>query len=575
MKEVLKGTGMSSKRGFIKSKSFFCVVFIVIVAFQYALCIHYGMKREYLFCDEVYSYGLANSTEHTFLHPRENDEPLEDWVSGSYFTDYMNYNDSSFNYKAAYVNQANDVHPPLYYMLLHTVCYFFKGAGYSVVPGLVLNLVLLIFVGLLLLYVASNLLRDKWYGLIATLFWGLSSVGISSCMLIRMYLLQTLEVLLLTAVHIYILKHRDRMTIPYFILLALAVMLGGLTHYYFYFYAAGLGICVCIYLLFTRQTKQMFAYGLSLVAGLVAAVAVFPATRDHIFGYRGSYATSNLVGVNISKFLSYIKYVNKAYFAGLIPLFVLAVFAILVWYIVTRFVEVRLSVTRDGDNRLFYRLTTERRDVNTCRAGYVDKQSLLFVAVVIGDAVLGFVGVQGSELVSARYIYSALPIFGVFVVWCVIKAASVFTKKYAVCWVAAICVFLCAGSIKVNGIDWMYESYSRQSEYVEEMKGQDCVILTHGKGKWNNIYAGVNVFSEMNRCRYVDEDDVKNIGSYLGDCGDTLYVAVVNDPAFDKHEIKRMVGQISKHTKYRHHDAGYRYAGIVIYKFTVDGKKSK
>ena len=76
------------------------------------------------------------------------------------------------------------------------------------------------------------------------------------------------------------------MTVPYFILLALAVMFGGLTHYYFYFYVAGLGLCVCIYLLYMRKVKQMFAYGFSLVAGFGAAIAVFPATIKHIFGYK-------------------------------------------------------------------------------------------------------------------------------------------------------------------------------------------------------------------------------------------------------------------------------------------------
>lgn len=162
------------------------------------------MKRDYLFCDEVYSYGLANSNEYTFLHPGENDEPLDNWVSGSYFSDYMNYCDEAFNYKAAYVNQERDVHPPLYYMLLHTVCRFFKEAGYSAIPGIVLNLIILAFVDIVLMYVAANLLESRWRGLAATVLWGISSVGISNCMLIRMYLLQIFEVLLFVAAHIYI-----------------------------------------------------------------------------------------------------------------------------------------------------------------------------------------------------------------------------------------------------------------------------------------------------------------------------------------------------------------------------------
>lgn len=110
----------------IRTNRYFWIACIVLVLLQYGLCIHYGLKRQYLFCDEVYSYGLANSTDKTFLHPGEDNTPLDEWVTGSYFENYMNYNDDSFNYSAAYRNQENDVHPPVYYMLLHTVCYFSK-----------------------------------------------------------------------------------------------------------------------------------------------------------------------------------------------------------------------------------------------------------------------------------------------------------------------------------------------------------------------------------------------------------------------------------------------------------------
>lgn len=137
------------------------------------------------------------------------------------------------------------------------------------------------------------------------------------------------------------------MTVPYFILLALAVMFGGLTHYYFYFYVAGLGLCVCIYLLYMRKVKQMFAYGFSLVAGLGAAIAVFPATIKHIFGYRGSYATDNLIGLSGHKFLYYISYINRSYFAGLLPLIVLVALVLIVARIVLSFVDIRISLVRE------------------------------------------------------------------------------------------------------------------------------------------------------------------------------------------------------------------------------------
>ena len=566
MKYMAAGTRLIGK---LKGRQAFVIICVVFMALQYVLCIHYGMKREYLFCDEVYSYGLANSNDHTFLHPGENDEPLDNWVSGSYFSDYMDYNDESFNYSAAYVNQERDVHPPLYYMLLHTVSRFFKNSGYSAVPGLILNLIILAFADIVLLYVAVNLLGNRWRGLAAAVLWGLSAVGISNCMLIRMYLLQTLEVLLFAAAHIFILKHKRNMTVPYFIMLAFTVFLGGLTHYYFYFFVAGLGLCVCIYLLFVKRIKEMFAYGFSLVTGLAAAIAVFPATLDHIFGYRGSYATKNLAGFAANKFMSYVKYINKAYFAGLLPIILLIVFVLVAVYIISKFVIIHISVFND-ENKVRCTTKVERRDIDGEYTGIISADMLLFAAVIIADAILAFVGVQGSELVSARYIYSALPIFAVFIVWCMSKLLPVIAPKCCNIVIGIVCVILCAGSIKVNGIDWQYETYADQKAAVEEMSGKDCVIICHGDDMWNNIYAGVNAFSVMGRCRYVYEKDIKNnIADVTKNCGNELYVAVINDPKFDMNDIRKDFKYINKATKFKKVEKTYSYGGVKIYRMTV------
>ena len=557
-----------------RGNKWFWIACIVFIALQYVLCIHYGMKREFLFCDEVYSYGLANSNDYTFLHPGENNEPLDNWVSGNYFTDYMNYNDDSFNYHAAYVNQERDVHPPLYYMLLHTVCSFFKNAGYSAVPGIVLNLIILIFVDILLLYVAVNLLGDRWKGLIATALWGISAVGISNCMLIRMYLLQTMEVLILVAAHIFILKHRRRMTIPYFIMLAFTVFLGGITHYYFYFFVAGLGLCVCIYLLSTKRIKEMFDYGFSLVAGLALAMAVFPATRDHIFGYRGNYATKNLAGFATRKFLAYIKYINRAYFAGILPIFLIIIVALIIIYIISKFVIIHVSLSRK-QNAISYKVDVNRRIITGEYTGTLSAESLLFAAVVIADAIFAFVGIQGSELVNARYIYSALPILAIFIVWMMTKLVSVVSPGHYMAVIAVVCLVLCAGSIKVNGIDWQYNTYSEQKAAVEEMKGKDCLIICHGDGSWNNIYAGVNAFSVMGRCRYVYVDNIKSVPELTKDCGDDMYIAVINDPKFNKNGINKKFKYIKKNTKYKSIERIYSYSGVQIYRMTVSGDQEE
>jgi hypothetical protein len=107
------------------------------------------------------------------------------------------------------------------------------------------------------------------------------------------------------------------------------------------------------------------------------------------------------------------------------------------------------------------------------------------------------------------------------------------------------------------------------------MKGQDCIILCHGDGKWNNVYAGMNVFSQMGRCRYVYEDDIDSIADLVKDCGDEIYVAVINDPKIEKKKIHKMTEKIAEITKYTKKSIEYRFSGIRIYKFKAGEKNEK
>ena len=250
----------------------------------------------------------------------------------------------------------------------------------------------------------------------------------------------------------------------------------------------------------------------------------------------------------------------------------LVALVLIVARIVLSFVDIRISLVRKNDG-LSYRVCTHRRDIDADRTGRIESRSLLLAGVIVADAVLAFVGIQGSELVNARYIYSALPIVAVFMIWCMMKLVPVITRKRCAVVTAVICLALCAGSIAVKGVDWQYRGYSDWSTALEEMKGQDCIILCHGDGKWNNVYAGMNVFSQMGRCRYVYEDDIDSIADLVKDCGDEIYVAVINDPKFEKKKIHKMTEKIAEITKYTKKSIEYRFSGIRIYKFKAGETK--
>lgn len=86
-------------------------------------------KKNY-FIDEIYSYGLAN-------HVMEDGEPI--WIQpklapytyasgGEAYYEYMTVQEGErFNFANVWKNQANDVHPPLYYVVIHLICSLLPG----------------------------------------------------------------------------------------------------------------------------------------------------------------------------------------------------------------------------------------------------------------------------------------------------------------------------------------------------------------------------------------------------------------------------------------------------------------
>ena len=99
------------------------ILLIIIIIIQICTLVHYGRMKKGYYVDEVWSYGLANSYYHPHVYWND---ALSEWVSGDYFKEYLEVSEAErFKYGSVIFNQKNDVHPPLFYAILHTICSFF------------------------------------------------------------------------------------------------------------------------------------------------------------------------------------------------------------------------------------------------------------------------------------------------------------------------------------------------------------------------------------------------------------------------------------------------------------------
>ena len=83
----------------------------------------------------MHSYGLSNSTDGAVL--------LIALVDRDELMKYVTVAENErFDYATVYYNQTQDVHPPLYYFFLHTVCSLFP-RSFTKWTGIGLNFVFL------------------------------------------------------------------------------------------------------------------------------------------------------------------------------------------------------------------------------------------------------------------------------------------------------------------------------------------------------------------------------------------------------------------------------------------------
>lgn len=263
---------------------------VLYILFLIVMIVVLSLKAN-LHVDEVFTYGLSNHMGGTQVtiedgrtySPEEN--PLNDYmkVQMGQILEFGN----------VWENQKNDVHPPLYYSLVHFVSSFFPNE-FSIWFAGIVNIIF----GELSLFmfrrVCSQLSSSKKILSVMTFMFIFSAGILMNISFLRMYVMAMFWVLQLTWL---ILDHmngnKSKWLYPAMFATAVA---GALTHYYCIVYTVAISVVYCLYLLFKRKNWKVFlkyAMTMSLAAG--CALVVFPAMLDHLFsGYRGSQAISSL-----------------------------------------------------------------------------------------------------------------------------------------------------------------------------------------------------------------------------------------------------------------------------------------
>lgn len=461
------------KKWFSQNRWFLLTVFFLCILMFYFINQKQGFHE-----DEIFSYGSSNYRYDNVYRPYGYAEASQDvfynqvWNSKNKINNIKNYffhydtlkadetlskeipifrqkedaltyltigKGDVLNYFSVYYNQARDVHPPLFYFLVHFVSTIFYGQ-FSKYIIFTINLVF--FVGTLwIIKKIMEKLDIKKMAIPTMILYGASMGCISTVMFQRMYMMLTFFSVLYLYLTIKFVQEDFKIEKKYPWIFT--ILFGFLTQYYFCIYIVFVFLLVSAYLLTKKEYQKLGRYFLVHVIAAVIGILFYPASIYHIFfSYRGLGDGREVAKPIIQSCIYYFSQIYKLFSMKHL------LFLILVLY----FIVILKNKAKIDREKIFY-----------CSLIFLPSVMYLFTIAKIAP----FLG----EDYTSRYIMLLFPIIAVGVAY----LFSFATKKQGIFF--TISLLLSVNGLYYNEPVYLYKDYQKAMDIATIYKDDYFVYV--------------------------------------------------------------------------------------------------
>ena len=231
---------------------------LLVLTVIVGVCLLFSCRKSGMFIDEIYTYGLSNSHYAPYLRDAAGGTLRDQTLTRQDLLDYVTVGDEGIDLGSVVYNQIQDVHPPLYYWLFHLASAITPHV-FSKWTGLVLDGLIYLWACLLLYRLVIVLYGSRYNAAATVALYGLSTIGLSTMLMIRMYVLMTALTVLLALLAARLMKEPKPWLYP---AVGLTVFLGLMTQYYFVFYAFFLCAAYVLWALLKKDFKSLGLFAL-------------------------------------------------------------------------------------------------------------------------------------------------------------------------------------------------------------------------------------------------------------------------------------------------------------------------
>ena len=447
----------------------FCLSIILI----FSQAIFYVQKKSGFYLDEALTFQLANNDiidiktiagaikNNDFEETKNKLEVIvlgtNSWVEHEdIIEEYVVQKGEGFNYLSPYLLQASDVHPPLYYFAIKTVCSILPELDLKYV-GFLVNAILLL-LALIFVYKLGMLVFDnRLFSITAMLYYGLSFSFVNNIIYFRMYAFLTFWMVFSLYLNIQWFRSGFSQDKKIIIKLCVVEYLAMLTQYFALFFC--LPIFVINIILLKKNNISVSRYvKYNIITGVIYLIT-WPFSVYHIlFTNRGGDVRGKLGGLGFIRNLLNFDYVmscsefagsSKYFFAFVVLTFVLLIY---------KFVS-------------YYKKQTLKE--------HIGKESFyikLYIFVVA--AAYYFITTNAAPWVTDRYVMPVMPLVSIIVIYIFREAMGVIIKNRIICGIilTAFTGFLCFHWHQKITPAFLYDEQDR-IDYSKTCSKYEAVII--------------------------------------------------------------------------------------------------
>lgn len=408
------------------------------------------------------------------------EEPV--WISAKQFQDYITTDSrDNFNYLSVYFNVKDDNHPPLHFMVLHTISSIWK-KRISPWMGCSINLVMILGICILLMKISGKFLfKTEEFGRAVCVIYALSMAGIATLLLIRMYAMLTF--FCVAALYLHLKKKKEGQWKDRNKLLIFVTVCGFLTQYYFVIFMLFLAGVTVAYLWKTERKEALYycrTMGISALLGL----CIFPfSIADVLYSERGVESVQNLesgfsgMGERLFYFGLILRDQVFGGVAGLGFFFLFVTAAFVYWLIRKLGEDSELAKVKKKEREKERRLNDDLRW--TYRMICIPCFGYFFVVAKI------------APYYADRYLMPIFPLFSLLI-GVLLQSCLDFLKKYLKVFghrgaLMVLAALLVLPNLQMSEPNYLYVGYGLQEQMAEEFSDRACLCVYEGVGYYQNL----------------------------------------------------------------------------------------